>query len=169
MTTHIDDKLPIRLVVEACHMPAFYYNKLGKRVASANRKFKSDHPLLSLEKLIEDIRPSSIRKPKIFQVHHQQELITLVGIPLSYGKDQSSEVLFLSLKELGLTEQINRELEDEAWHELNNPIAIISMTLSRAKKVRFLDQKFIDDLLDRTRRNFKRIEDYILSQISLQR
>lgn len=164
MGTQITDKLPIRLVVEAAHMPAFYYKQQGNKFSS-NKKFMAVYPDTALDDLISAIDIDALHKPSIFQLKSSEKVFDLVAIPLNYGK-RRNEVLFLCLDERLSHKNYHLELSDEAWHELNNPIAIISMTLSRARKLKVLDQKSVDSLIDKIRRNFLRIEEYITGQIS---
>ena len=57
-------------------------------------------------------------------------------------------------------------LSSEAWHEINNPLAIISLTLQKSFKKMILNQKDIDDLLRKLNDNFARINSYIVDQIN---
>ncbi|GEM_PF-5579435 len=60
-------------------------------------------------------------------------------------------------------------LSEDSWHELNNPLAIISLTLQKIIKKEVLDQQDIDTILEKINSNFTRIESFILAQVELKR
>jgi hypothetical protein len=88
---------------------------------------------------------------------------SIISIPL-FGQE-SSHLFFiigLDLSQHTLTEKNLPEI----WHEFNNPLAILSMTLGRMRNAHNLDQSKIDKLFEKQKVISRRIEEAIINVIS---
>lgn len=109
---------------------------------------------------------SSYGHPSVFPYKNQDEDHFAVFMPLIDNPEDNIRLCFMVGNPEGksFTPPL---LAEDSWHELNNPLAIISLSLQRAMKKEVLNQEDIDGLLERINSTFVRIEAYISGQIEL--
>lgn len=105
--------------------------------------------------------------PCVFPVSCGENSFFLVVLPMLAQREEKEEV-----ERLGFILENSQNLDfqppllnEEAWHEINNPLAIISLTLQKAFRKVILKQEDIDELMGRLDDNFKRIDNFIIDQI----
>lgn len=156
------------MVLKASPHPGFVYTpKQG--LSPLNSKMKPLHSK-GEDRTILDMCEISLghAHPSVFPIFLQDTPYFLVILPmLGAQKEETahSERLGFILENKRQLSFKGPLLKEEAWHEINNPLAIISLTLQKAFKKVILDQKDIDELLKRLDENFSRIDSYIVSQI----
>lgn len=104
--------------------------------------------------------------PAIFPINHNETTYFLVILPI-INDPEGGERMCLLVQNHNGTEFEPPLLKEDSWHELNNPLAIISLTLQKVFKKEILDQQDIDTLLERINSCFSRIETFISGQIEL--
>lgn len=113
------------------------------------------------ERLLESLK---YPHPAIFPVKHKDKALYLVVLPIMHNPSESERLCFLVQNEENL-DFSPPLLKEDSWHEINNPLAIISLTLQKIFKKETLDQSDIDTLLDRISSCFGRIESFIVGQM----
>ena len=142
--------------------------KLEEKVQDINSKMTiyikegiSEPILNELENSLEYLHPA------IFPINHAGKAYYLVVLPIMHNPKESERLCFLVNNEQERSFEPPL-LKEDSWHEINNPLAIISLTLQKVFKKEVLDQQDIDTLLNRINSCFSRIESFISGQIELE-
>ncbi len=159
------------MVLKACPFPGFVFHpenlEENSWVEGPNIKMSTLIDSGSLEALKKTLLASlPYNHPAIFPFSQGSDAYFAVIMPLIEGPDDNGRLCLMVANPAKTTFEPPL-LKEDSWHELNNPLAIISLTLQRSFKKETLNQEDIDTLLERINSTFIRIESYILGQIQL--
>ena len=162
------------LILKTSPFPGFLFNplKIDNNIKSCDTWIETPNPKFTylIQKTniqeIYQIAGSSLEydHPSVFPLTLKNEDYFVVFIP-PYPCERGNIRLGLLLENTKKTNVVSPLLKESSWHEINNPLAIISLTLQTVIKKETLEQKEIDNLLKRLSENYDRIEKLILAEL----
>jgi hypothetical protein len=162
------------LILKTSPLPGFLFNplKIEKNIKSfdtwietPNPKFTYLKQKINIQEIYQIVRSSlEYDHPSVFTLSLENENYFVIFIP-PYPCERGNIRLGLLLENSKKTNVISPLLKESSWHEINNPLAIISLTLQTVIKKETLDQDEIDNLLKRLSENYDRIEKLILAEL----
>lgn len=96
-------------------------------------------------------------KPIITKVDH----IHLLILPI-YGNESNSSYYFVIN---GLNNEKQFVVDEKIWHEINNPLAVLTMMISRLTKKSKLEQEDVDKVYLTSKNQLKKIKDGISTMV----